>query len=536
MPQLSACEIMPTKLERLIPMPTPYTRYATQAASWILAAAAGAAALWILWLSRYQPIEWDQAMLHYSAFLINEKGFILYRDIFENNLPGTFLFHVVLGKTIGYEALPMRLVDFSILAGITLAAWNIISPISKPAAVLAPSLFVGLYLFTGTTVALQRDYIGILPIAIAVALITRKTLTPLLTSLALGALCAFACGFKPNYILLYPALYLLLIHAHSEFSIGEKFRLFIRMGFSFLTVFLIPIIWGLYKADYSELISIYKTFTPIYVQSRIDLYHFNTPQEQLTELAHNQMVHMRNCLFIAAPGLAWAFFNTDSTSHARKQVVTIGAVTAVFSFYELLAGKFWLAHLLPSYFWNIVSFSLLLTPSQKMTTWKNQILAFSVIAIAMLATHFVLSATIQKTSNSGYTKSNDHIRSQKIARYLKDHLKQGDTVQGIDGSGDGQGSLLIAGATVSTRYLEDIPLYMQPDAPATQAFRKEFLNGLQQKKPAYIVYIHNIFHPAGGNRLKEFSALSEFIDRHYDEAVLDEGEYTIYRRKSDYDH
>ena len=515
-------------------MPTPSMKYAAQIPGWIIAVSAGVSALWILWLSRYQPIEWDLAMLHYSAFLINEKGFILYRDIFENNLPGTFLFHSILGKTVGYDALPMRLVDFSILAGISFASWKIIGPISRPAAILAPSLFVGLYLFTGTTVALQRDYIGILPTAIAVFLATKKTMAPLNTALTLGALCALSCGFKPNYILMYPTLFFLFLRANDKISTIKRIQFFIAMGFSFVTVFSIPVIWGIFKADYAELVHIYKTFTPIYIQSRIDLYHFNTPQEQMSELVKNQLAHMRNSLFIAAPGLVWSYLNTDPNSHNRKQILSIGIVTFVFSFYELLAGKFWFAHLLPSYYWSVVSFSLLLTPPKKLATPANWILAIGVITIAAFAAYFVLSATIQKTGDASYTASNEHIRSQKIAKYLKENLKEGDTVQGIDGSGDGQGSLLIARATVATRYLEDIPLYMQPDAPATQAFRKEFLEKLNLKKPAYIVYIHNIFHPAGGNRLKEFSELSNFIDKNYDVAILEEGDYTIYRIKSGY--
>ena len=64
----------------------------THIAAWICAALAALAVFICLWLARYQPIEMDLAMLHYSAYLINEKHFLLYRDIFENNLPGPFFY------------------------------------------------------------------------------------------------------------------------------------------------------------------------------------------------------------------------------------------------------------------------------------------------------------------------------------------------------------------------------------------------------------------------------------------------------------
>jgi hypothetical protein len=111
-------------------------------------------------------------------------------------------------------------------------------------------------------------------------------------------------------------------------------------------------------------------------------------------------------------------------------------------------------------------------------------------------------------------------------------MQAGDKVQSLDGSGDGQGSLLLAGATTATRFVEDIPFYLQPDSPVTQGFRQEFLASMRANPPAFFVYIHNFFHPAGGNRLQEFRELNQFLEQHYDVAELVDGEYTIYKRKA----
>ncbi|HQQ74198.1 MAG TPA: hypothetical protein PK031_03515, partial [Pseudomonadales bacterium] len=137
----------------------------------------------------------------------------------------------------------------------------------------------------------------------------------------------------------------------------------------------------------------------------------------------------------------------------------------------------------------------------------------------------------QKLHDARYTADNHDIRSKKIARYLEKHLRPGDKVQSLDGSGDGQGSLLLAKATTATRFVEDIPLYMQPNAAATKGFRHEFIETLSHDPPRYFVYIHNFFHPAGGNRLKEFKELNDFIEKNYDVAEIEDGEYTIFQRK-----
>lgn len=49
-----------------------------------------------LGLSLHWRMVSDNAFLHYVAYLINEHGFVPYRDIFEVNMPGTYLFHMAI--------------------------------------------------------------------------------------------------------------------------------------------------------------------------------------------------------------------------------------------------------------------------------------------------------------------------------------------------------------------------------------------------------------------------------------------------------
>lgn len=500
--------------------------------AWLLVAIACSMTLWTAWLSRYQPIEWDLAMLHYAAFLINEKGFILYKDIFENNLPGVFLFHSLLGYTLGYDALPLRIFDFAVLGSIGLLSWYILAPLTKPGAVLGACVFIAIYLYSGSYNALQRDYLGIVPTAFAFCVMQSQFMHPRKKEIGIGALCGLACWFKPNCIIVLPILFFLHWKQHPIEDLSSLVIRCLRMGTAFLILFSIPLVWAFFKGDYAALLDIYKKFTPIYLESRSDLYHYASSQEKWLDLTRKQFEHTKNILIISAPGVLWAWRQLPRNSTSRTRLFNLVIFTLSFSFYELMAGKFWMAHLLPSYYWAMLLCSLVLIPAAPSHTGKiENFSAFLCTILAAGAAFFVIHSAMARTTDAGYTEGNAHIRSHKIASFLKLHMKNNDTVQGIDGSGDGQGALLLARATSATRFLEDIPLYMQPEAPATQSFRKEFLHAISTQPPTYIVYIHNIFHPAGGNRLKEFQALNQFIESNYRIAEEIDGEYTIFQHQ-----
>lgn len=499
---------------------------------WLLAGIVCSAAAASLWLSRYQPIEWDLAMLHYIGFLVNEKGLVLYRDIYENNLPGVFLLHALIGQWLGYEAMLFRVLDTLVLLSLAITAWLILSPVSRPAAVVAPWLFALLYLGLGGSMAsFQRDYLGILPIAAGLAWLLRaQSLQPARTALLLGALCALSCSLKPNYFVAGIALYVLLYLRLQPATVGAAVRLLLLMGCGFVPVFSIPLAWAARHGDYAAFLEIYRTFTPIYVTSRTDLYHYSSKAEQLQDLARMQGDYLTKSALFALPGLAWAWWQQRGNTAARQVILFLGITTFAFNWYELIAGKFWFAHLLPYYFWNILCFSLLLTPCPQPRLLPQGLALAACLATTAISLPLAYYSTHQMQQR-GYTSDYGNARSFRIAAYLRQHLQPGDTVQAIDGSGDGQGSLLLARATPATRFLEDIPLYMQPDAPATQALRREFVSTLAARQPAYIVHIENFFHPAGGNRLKEFRELSAFIDSHYDVVHAEDSEFIIFRRK-----
>ncbi len=499
---------------------------------WISTMLAVLAALTCLWLARYQPIEMDLAMLHYSAFLINEKHFLLYRDIFENNLPGPFFLHAMIGKVFGYTALPVRIIDAFFLGIIATCSWIIISPISKPSAVLAPAIFTLVYISGGPVAAFQRDYIAIIPLVLSLALLCSKAVKPLCDAILVGALCGAACSLKPNFIVVAPALYWILLSKMNGRFVTKLKTTFLPAAIAFVGIFSIPFLWGLKHADYQVFIDIYTGgYTQLYVNTRPDLYHYDSEPQRWFALLSMQANHLMKMAILSIPGLLWAWRQHRNNPALLMRLRSIAILTFAISWHEVIAGKFWAAHLLPPYFFAVLCFSLLLTPVNSAATKTEKIIAPLPACIFIYIAYLLGSYNFQRLSNLHYTAENHDIRSQKIARYLQANLQPNDTVQSLDGSGDGQGALLLAHATYATRFLEDIPLYLQPNSPVTQAFRREFLDTMAKKPPTYFVYIHNFFHPAGGNRLKEFRELNQFLSDHYDIAAEEDGQYTIYRHR-----
>ncbi len=490
-----------------------------------------ALALSLLWMSRYQPVEMDLAMLHYCAFLINEKGLLLYRDIFENNLPGPFLLHAMIGKAFGYGAVPVRLLDGLLLFGLAACSWQILRPLSLAAAVTAPALFAIVYFAGGTTAAFQRDYIATLPLAAALALLCRNTGKPLRDALLVGALCGIACSLKPNMIVMGPAFFWILLQRLPGSVTTRSVQLLPLLGIGFLLLFAIPLLWALRHADLAELVHLYQTYTPVYVSTRTDLFHYDNAWQQWRDLLAMQASHLGRLSLMAIPGLLWAWRQWRGDVQAMCHLRCLAIALFAIAWHEMVAGKFWFAHLLPPYFFALLCFTLLLTPAAAAAGNAEKSLRILLVLPVVLLTFLAGTLSWQRLHNAGYDAENAQIRSKKIARYLQQHLQPGDKVQALDGSGDGQGSLLLAGAVTATRFVEDIPLYLQPHSPVTQGFRREFIDTLTADPPAFIVYIHNFFHPAGGNRLQEFTELDSFIKQYYEVAVLEDGEYTIFRRR-----
>ncbi len=500
--------------------------------SWTIALLISAAVLGILFVSLDNPVRADLAMLHYSGFLMQEKGFLLYRDILEINFPTPFLLHQWLGAILGYEALPLRWLDVLSMGLMAALSWHILKPLSPASAVIAPGLFALFYMVNGAEYTLERDYLVILPTAAAFLYATSSRLSINTTACIIGFLCGIACSFKPNAIVAAPALFAVFwlqsptLHTPSHFIKAA-------MCAAAMFVFTLGVPFAIIQQQgvLDDFIQLYKTFLPIYARTRQDLFHYANPTEYWNTLGHNYVKYAGLSAVLSLPGLCWASINApvNSKTMAHCRLLQLGIMAFAFTLYEVIAGKFWVSHMMPSAYWSLLCFSLLATTPLP-TRYKQSAAIVLLLVMGTLGaglTYFS-ATTMLNYANAQHQGPN---RATKVAHYLKANLQTGDTVQTLDFAGDAQACLLESRATSATRFLIDVPLYLEPDSAATQALRKEFMQSLTEKPPAFIVYFENMLHPGGGNRLREFRALFAFIEKNYTADTISEGEYTIYRLK-----
>ena len=115
-------------------------------------------------------MEHDFPLLHYVAFLIDHYNYIPYKDIFETSMPGTFVFHLGIGKCFGYGDLAFRIVDITWFLTLLVVTWAIVKHFGRRVAWATVVLFGLTYFQHGPEMSLQRDYVGILPISMAILL------------------------------------------------------------------------------------------------------------------------------------------------------------------------------------------------------------------------------------------------------------------------------------------------------------------------------------------------------------------------------
>lgn len=506
--------------------------YFSRGTTWLLASLLALAAGTSFYFSLNHPITADLAMLHYSAWLINEKHFVLYRDIFDINFPAPYLFHSLLGKILGYEALPLRWVDFSLMAALGWASWKILSPLSKPAAIFGFSIFCLLYWINGGEFVLERDVLALVPAAIAFALACDKE-HPHSKIISIGAFAAIACSMKPNTIVIVPVLlWMLYSQAISNHKKLTAIPLFL---IAMIFVSLTPFFWISINGGLDSFFDIYRHYMPIYANSRYDLYHYENSTERWTTLLAQYLRYGGLALLLAAPGLIWAWILHPKNTPARKRILQLSAITFAFTAYEVIAGKFWLNHMFPSAYWSLLCGSLLLTiPTKNTHLWQKILAIILVIPCAWFGWKLTsLNIQLMQQAHNEESVTPNNWRARQVATYLRSqHLQPDDTVQVLDMAGDGQAALLMAQATSATGFLIDVPLWMEPNSAEIQTLRKNFLHELQQKNPIFIVYFEQFLHPGGGNRLKEFKPLYEWINANYEAAEQREAAYIIFRRKT----
>ena len=145
--------------------------------------------------------EHDAPVMMYIALLIERMDLVPYRDVFDMNLPGSYLAYSAIGRLGGYTDLGGRFGDLIILAATLTINWRWLRPVSPRAALLGSALWGSLYLSLGPLVSLQREHLLLLPLLGSVAFASKRSMSGTARSLTAGVCLGLAATVKPQVLI-----------------------------------------------------------------------------------------------------------------------------------------------------------------------------------------------------------------------------------------------------------------------------------------------------------------------------------------------
>ena len=518
----------------------------------------------------------DTPLLHYVAFLIDHFHYVPYKDIFETSMPGTFLFHLAIGKLFGYGDLAFRLIDSVWLAALLLVTWGIMRRFGRRVAWGSVILFGLSYLQYGPSMSLQRDYLAILPISAAVYLAMSRICrvrpknwestggnggyppeSPLvcpdfqksgthpiclnfyLKGLFFGILFGLAATIKPHLAIGLPVL---LFFAWQQENRSKENRPRARystalwLGVCSFIGMAIPVLGVLTWLWQQGALAYFWEMIWSYLPLHLSLTHTHetiSGLARLEYLAESYRTLGGRSLWLIPAGLGGlvAGFEANLVANRKREVFLLGSLAILYSLYPVIAGQFFLYHWMPfQYFIVLFAALALVRLPDPNNSWPKRIYPIFVLGLALF---LVLSFSPDFLRQlKGFPPSPPKGgRVDEIANYLSTRLTPGDTVQPLDWTGGAVHAMLLARAEVATSFIYDYHFYHHISNPYIQTLRQRFLQEFTQAQPRFVVEIQTQ-KPwvSGPDTTREFRELRNILASNYSIAFKGKG-YVIYERR-----
>ena len=487
----------------------------------ILAASAGLA-LYLGWRSWGWPLIHDAPLMHYVAWLI-AQGAVPYRDVFDMNVPGVYLLHLGIIRTLGEGDRAWRLFDLAWLALTAAALFGFSRRMGDVWSGLgAALLFVLYHLSGGAWRAGQRDFLLALFLVLAAwgaarAWESRGAGAPL----AWGGLAAGAgVMVKPQAALFWIACGGVAVLGARRAGMPRAIGIWCAAG---LAVPVIVMGWLAWRGGLGPFASIVTGYVlPLYSKvGRVSVW------EGLRWHVYGWQI--LSCLVALALG---GFARQPQPPYgARRWIALLGAV---YGFVHFAAqGKGWEYHLYPFAVFVCALASVPLAARSKPaepSRWdaapmlsRALTMAVLLIAVGLLGAKGVDAVDAPWIAD----------KERRVAALVRDlqPLAGAGPVQVMDVTGGGVQALLRLHLRQPTRFLYDFHFFHDEADRRIQALRDEFARDLERGRPAAVVVFEDTWRRPGYDRLDDFPAVAALLARAYTLAVQGDG-YRIYAQRA----
>jgi MFS family permease len=449
---------------------------------------------------------------------------------------------MAIGKIFGYQSdFAFRMIDVAWLTVTFIVTWFIMKPFGQLVAFASCLIFGIIYLEAGPIINFQRDVIAILPVAIALLLVTRSkpNQSVNLIHFLLGVFFALAALIKPHMAIGLPAMILYIcIRGTKEpksvktfikpFIIGSIFALV-----GFLSILVIPFLWLWQIGALEAFWEIFSSYVPLYAQISGDL----QVRETFEHIAFTlwRYIDFGGFGFLLMASLFGVYFVlTGSISAAiKKQAILLFSLIVLYSLSAALSGKLWVYHWMPYiYLASLCTAMLLFSPPSFRGLRRLLITPLFVFIVAVMMTVRSPQIAFQQLFSEQQPAPLMDGRVDEIAAYLNVHLSPTDKVQPLDWITGAAYGMLISKAVIATPYIIDFPFYHHVSNDYIKHLRRDFIEKLKKAMPTVIIEVHAKHRISGLDVTYEFPELKEFIKQHYKKDYTG-NDFDIFRQNDD---
>ena len=477
----------------------------------------------------------DSPIMMYMGFLMDRFGAVPYRDFFDMNMPGTYVVYLSIGRLFGYGDTGFRIADLILLSIILSITTALMKRFGQRTAWASVVMFGLLYMGYGPKMSLQREYILLIPLGLA----TLITLSPSKTNRGLknactGILIGMGVMIKPNAVIVLPLFLwyqMFEIRSHSDRRILDISNI-ITLATTTLAGFILPLLAGivylLQKGAFSNFIDIACNYWGLY--SSLDTDHSTIhATHRLRYLLSNYLTfgYHRVWFIPAITGTYYSLCHSPLKDTQRRGIWLLVGLALCFSLYPVLSGQFWDYHWLPFAYFMVLLASLCFTKSSAPIFRFISLLI--VIAVALYTSHgdrlfkpyFRFAQEVPKQG-----------RPDRIARFLKENMRPGDTVQPLDWArGGAVHGMLMAEARIATPFIYYFHFFHHVSSPYIQNLRTRFLKSMNKTRPRFVIeIIPESPWVSGPDTTQHFREMEEFLARYYLVRVRGRG-YLIHELK-----
>jgi hypothetical protein len=490
-------------------------------------------------------MEHDALLHHYAGWMMNEYGLVPYRDFFAINMPGIFGFHALVGGLFGYGDLALRLVDVALLAVLAGVTFHWMGRFGMAAALAATVAFPLFYLMSLPSFGLQRDYLGLIPVAVSLSVLPPPVPRISARRIAgIGALFGLAALFKPHLVLGLPVMVVACSRLQKMGAGRAGSAEFARMcaiaAAGLCVPLLIAVLWLAGRGALGPFLEMTFGYLPLHNELVGNL-EVMVGWNRVAYLWANfwRFGGYAAWVVVAGYGGYLALRNHRVEGETRLCVIVLLALAATYAVYPVVAAKFWAYHYLPFLYFVTLAAALLWMPARgtaaRLRAGALPRLAF---VVALLVTSKPLTAIpeiLWERAQPEFTAPAPKLgRVDEIAAWLRAHAEPGDRAQPLDWTSGVLHAMLVAQVPVATPFLYDYQFYHHPSHPTIRALRDRFVSELRASQPRFVIRVTDAGKPwlRGPGTTREFPRLERYVSEHYREVHAGAG-YQILERNGE---